>query len=236
MKSSNNKFRDSLKILLSIIAIISSTLLVNFATASSALAHAEIRTISPEDAASLSLSPKNITLIFNETVSGKDGSVQLLSSDGKIILRSGKIFSDTIILSTAKLKPGRYVIRWAVTSADGHPISGATSFALNTKTSNTQSKTIILKNTISNQKSIVIINGERAGERKVEIQGTQGEGTIEFRNTIYGAPFIWKLSVINGRLSGSGMLPGSGRYDITLRIRTGLFDEEVSTGSIIIKK
>ena len=32
------------------------------------------------------------------------------------------------------------------------------------------------------------------------------------------------------------MLPASGSYDVTVRVRTGVFDEVVSTGLITIKR
>ena len=204
---------------------------------SPSFAHAEMSSINIVDGSELTRLPDNIVLTFNENVTGKEGSLQLLNSAGKILLRSGKINSEVVTLKLGKLKPDRYVIRWGILSADGHPIAGATSFSLNTKTASAGTKKYELIDSISGKSNLVLsLYGDKVGKRTVSISGVSGEGTVELRNKLFGAPFIWKLRVESDKLVASGMLPASGSYDVTVRVRTGVFDEVVSTGLITIKK
>ena len=204
---------------------------------SSSYAHAEMSTINIADGSHVTRLPDNVVLTFNEIVTGKEGSLQLLNSTGKILLRSGKINSDVLVLKLGKLKPDRYVVRWGVISADGHPIAGASSFAYNLKTNPGPTKKYDLKDSITGKNHLVLsLYGDKVGKRVVSINGISGEGTIELRNKLFGAPFIWKFSIDNGEMIASGMLPASGNYDVTVRVRTSVFDEVVSNGSITIKK
>lgn len=205
--------------------------------ASPSFAHAEMSSINIVDGSHVTRLPDNVVLTFNEIVTGKEGSLQLLNSTGKILLRSGKINSDVLVLKLGKLKPDRYVVRWGVLSADGHPIAGATSFAYNLKTNPGPTKKYDLKDSITGKNHLVLsLYGDKVGKRIVSINGISGEGAIELRNKLFGAPFIWKFSIDNGEMIASGMLPASGSYDVTVRIRTGVFDEVVSTGLITIKR
>jgi methionine-rich copper-binding protein CopC len=200
-------------------------------------AHAEMVSINIADGSHVTRLPDNVVLTFNEIVTGKEGSIQLLNSTGKILLRSGKINSDVLVLKLGKLKPDRYVVRWGVISADGHPIAGATSFAYNLKTNPGPTKKYDLKDSITGKNHLVLsLYGDKVGKRVVSINGIPGEGTIELRNKLFGAPFIWKFSIDNGEMIASGMLPASGNYDVTVRVRTGVFDEVVNMGVITIKK
>jgi len=200
-------------------------------------AHAEMSTINIADGSHVTRLPDNVVLTFNEIVTGKEGSLQLLNSTGKILLRSGKINSDVLVLKLGKLKPDRYVVRWGVISADGHPIAGATSFAYNLKTNPGPTKKYDLKDSITGKNHLVLsLYGDKVGKRVISINGISGEGTIELRNKLFGAPFIWKFSIDNGEMIASGMLPASGNYDVTVRVRTGIFDEVVNMGVITIKK
>lgn len=204
---------------------------------SPSFAHAEMRYLNIIDGSQITRLPDNIVLTFNENVTGKEGSLQLLNSAGKILIRSGKINSDVVTLKLGKLKPDRYVIRWGAISADGHPIAGATSFAFKIKTASAGRKKYELIDSISGKSNLVLsLYGDKVGKRSVSISGVSGEGTVELRNKLFGAPFIWKLAIENDKLVAAGMLPASGRYDVTVRVRTGVFDEVVSTGIITIKR
>jgi methionine-rich copper-binding protein CopC len=200
-------------------------------------AHAEMVSINIADGSHVTRLPDNVVLTFNEIVTGKEGSLQLLNSTGKILLRSGKINTDVLVLKLGKLKPDRYVVRWGVISADGHPIAGATSFAYNLKSNPGPTKKYYLKDSISGKNHLVLsLYGDKVGKRVVSINGISGEGTIELRNKLFGAPFIWKFSINKGEMIASGMLPASGNYDVTVRVRTSIFDEVVNMGVITIKK
>lgn len=213
------------------------TFMVMFLGNYTAHGHAQVNSINIADGAQLGRIPDKLVITYNEIVTGREGSIQLLNSDGKILLRSGKINDDVVSLKLGKLKAGRYVVRWGVTSADGHPIAGAIAFALNLKTPGGLEKKYDLYDSLSGKKNLVLsINGERAGKRYITLTGLKGEGSIELRSKIFGAPFIWNLSGDGETLVGSGILPSSGIYDVTVRIRTGVFDEVVSTGTISIKK
>jgi methionine-rich copper-binding protein CopC len=220
-----------------VLAILSLSFLCLLSQMAPSYAHAEMRSINIIDGSHITLLPEKLSLTFNEIVTGKEGSLQLLNSSGKILLRSGKINSDVLVLKLGKLKPDHYVVRWGVISADGHPIAGATSFAYNLKTNPGPTKKYDLKDSITGKNHLVLsLYGDKVGKRVVSIKGISGEGTIELRNKLFGAPFIWKFSIDNGEMVASGILPASGKYDVTVRVRTSVFDEVVGTGVITIRK
>lgn len=100
-----------------------------------AQAHSQLVTASPRPGASLSSSPTEIKLVFNENLIALGGTSNVIivqNAKGKFVRTSETIVvASTVSISIpGKLRPGRYSVRWRVVSADGHPISGRYGFTV----------------------------------------------------------------------------------------------------------
>lgn len=98
-------------------------------TASPASAHARLEASSPKDGSTLTATPPEIMLRFNEPV--KDGLNQVSVTSGSTDATQGKVEVDgNNVYQPLKssLKSGAYKVTYKVVSADGHPISGTLSF------------------------------------------------------------------------------------------------------------
>lgn len=199
-----------------------------------AAAHAELRTVTPADGATLKSSPSTVSVTFNEPVTGNAGSVQLLDSDAKIVRRSEVVSGPTVPLTGQKLTPGRYVIRWSVASADGHVIVGATSFSVKSKTPSSKPSTFTLTSTAGNVTAT--LSGSRPGTRTFTVTGVSGDAVVELRTPAFGAPLQWKLTGNGDRYRASGVIPAAGVWEVVVKARTGTFDQSVYTGKVTIKK
>lgn len=106
--------------------------LLPFAPAQPAAAHAELSSASPSDGAELSSAPGKVELRFNEPVNKRFGQIEVTGPDGtKYADGELSVVGKT---ATQQLKDlgaeGKYVVGWRVVSADGHPISGSYAFWL----------------------------------------------------------------------------------------------------------
>lgn len=104
------------------------------ASATPAAAHAVLETTEPAPGVSLDAAPDEIVLRYTEAVDLSAATVRVFDSTGD------EVGTDDVShlagdLATARidapaLDDGAYVVTWRVTSADGHPISGAFTFAV----------------------------------------------------------------------------------------------------------
>ncbi|HWL44373.1 MAG TPA: copper resistance CopC family protein [Ilumatobacter sp.] len=105
------------------------------AGATTAHAHAELVESSPIDGAMLTGLPAVVELTFSEPV-GKPADLVVLGPDGAP-LSSGEVTTlDTVLWTTidsgAAAADGWYTVSYQVTSADGHLITGTTTFMVHT--------------------------------------------------------------------------------------------------------
>lgn len=97
--------------------------------ASPAAAHARLEASSPKDGSTLTATPPEIMLRFNEPI--KDGLNQVSVKSGSTDVTDGdlEIEGNTVYQPIkSSLKSGSYTVTYRVVSADGHPISGSLSF------------------------------------------------------------------------------------------------------------
>lgn len=102
--------------------------------AAPAWAHSKLDSSNPADGASVATPPQSVSLTFNEDVQAGFTVVTLIGPDGKDY-HSGDVTEtdETITVGALPLGPaGVYQIGYRVVSADGHPVSGKTSFTLTT--------------------------------------------------------------------------------------------------------
>ena len=91
--------------------------------------HSQLVSASPKPGQVLSSSPAGIRISFNEDLIDMgqlSNLITLQNSAGKRIKTSPtKVQGPNVSIElSGKLRPGRYVVRWKVVSADGHPIAG----------------------------------------------------------------------------------------------------------------
>lgn len=102
--------------------------------ANSALAHATLVKSDPPRRASLSSSPKQIQLWFNEKIEGSYASVTVLDSNKKSITENNPevVLDDpkSVILNIPQMEPGRYTVQYRVMSVDGHVIASSYDFSI----------------------------------------------------------------------------------------------------------
>lgn len=122
-----------MSILSRVVSVLVIVLLSLLAGAPTGAAHAQLKSSNPADGAQLKSPPKQVTLEFGEPVDAGFATVTVLGPDGRSHWEAGKVQASGAKVS-APLRPlgpkGRYVIKYRVLSADGHPVSGSVTFRL----------------------------------------------------------------------------------------------------------
>ena len=104
--------------------------------ASVASAHAELSTTSPADGSVVATAPTAVTLQFSEGISIQPDGVRILDGDGKRVDAGKAVAADDLVTAPVDgvLPNGGYVVAWRVVSDDGHPVRGAFSFSVGSRT------------------------------------------------------------------------------------------------------
>lgn len=92
-------------------------------------AHARLEASSPTDGSTLTATPPEIMLRFNEPI--KDGLNEVSVTTGSTDVADGEIQVEgqsAYQPIRLDMKPGKYTVKYKVVSADGHPVSGTFSF------------------------------------------------------------------------------------------------------------
>ncbi|WP_244071407.1 copper resistance CopC family protein [Nitrosomonas sp. PY1] len=102
------------------------------------MAHAALVKSDPPRRATLSASPKQIQLWFNEKIEGAYASVVLLDSNKKALTENNpEVVADdpkSLVLSIPEIGTGKYTIQYRVMSVDGHVIESSFDFNVKNKT------------------------------------------------------------------------------------------------------
>jgi methionine-rich copper-binding protein CopC len=215
------------------VAVVLLAVAVQLGVAVPAHAHAQLTTTSPALSSIVKVAPRQISVSFNEPVTVAAGGVQLLNSTGTILSKSAAESGPTITMTAPKLRNGRYVVRWRIVSADGHPVTASYSFAVGTPTPAAKP----LSGYLSDRTGDITfnLNGNRAGVRTAVV-GLKGvEGTLEWKHPKFGAPMVWDLTATGNAMSAVGMIPAAGTWTVTARVRVGEFEERILIGKIEVK-
>lgn len=97
-----------------------------------AAAHSALISVSPEDGAQLDASPEEVVLTFNEEVNQSFATIAVTGQDNRENLAEGEPTVDGPVVSSrvSDLEPGTYTVGYRITSADGHVVSGSSTFTL----------------------------------------------------------------------------------------------------------
>jgi copper resistance protein C len=100
-------------------------------SASPVAAHSELRSSLPRSGETLSASPPEAVLQFNENA--RVTAIRLVSGDARRIELPGDVVMNAdgeARVRLPDLAPGAYEIEWRAISADGHPIRGTIPFSI----------------------------------------------------------------------------------------------------------
>ncbi|WP_205475056.1 copper resistance CopC family protein [Nocardioides sp. SYSU D00038] len=96
-----------------------------------AQAHATLLGSDPEDGAVVTSLPGEVTLRFNEPVQVEGDGVTVLAPGGDELDVEARSSDNEVIAGlSGDGQQGTYVVAWKITSADGHTVQGAVSFAV----------------------------------------------------------------------------------------------------------
>ena len=102
---------------------------VAFAVASPASAHAQLVRTVPEASAEVASAPRRVEIVFSEDVRPVAGGVRVLDEEGRRVDQARPYSGGgRVRLELPHLPDGAYVVSWRVVSADGHPVRGAFTF------------------------------------------------------------------------------------------------------------
>lgn len=106
------------------------TLAVLLLGAGRAVAHNTVQSTDPADGSTVATAPDRVTLTFDQPAQALGTEIVVLGPDGVVVSTGAAELVDTSVSQavTGELPAGTYTVRWRVTSADGHPLSGEFAF------------------------------------------------------------------------------------------------------------
>ena len=123
--------RRSLSVLA--LAVVASVALLGIGVPA-ASAHDALTAATPADGAAVETAPADVVLEFSGVVQELGARVEVTGPDGTAVSTGDPEVVDRTLTQALSpdLPAGTYTADWRVTSADGHPISGTTSFTVTT--------------------------------------------------------------------------------------------------------
>ncbi|MCC2333672.1 copper resistance CopC family protein [Cellulomonas wangsupingiae] len=111
-------------------ALAALVLLLTALGASPAAAHNTLRSTDPADGSTVATAPAQVTLTFDQPATELGTQVVVTGPDGAVLSAGAAQLVDASVVQplVAELPAGTYTVDWRVTSADGHPLSGAFTF------------------------------------------------------------------------------------------------------------
>lgn len=97
-----------------------------------AAAHSVLLESEPADGATLEASPEQVVLTFNEDVNQSFATIAVTTEEDRTNRAAGEPVVDgpTVSAEVEDLEPGLYTVGYRVTSADGHVVSGSSTFTV----------------------------------------------------------------------------------------------------------
>lgn len=216
-----------------IIAVLVLGIIAQAIGAATARAHAGVVTISPANGSVLAAAPKTVNITFNEGVEASAARVQLLDANAKVVATRFSTNADksTVTLTPTKALPrGMYALRWSVTSADGHIVTGASTVAVGNGGKAGRPVTAPVK--AQSGKSLDLRTTNGVGAKTFTITGDGAKVTgIELRHKRLGATL--EIPVANGK--ANGILPFPGEWNVTVIERVSTYSEERYSAKITLK-
>lgn len=94
-----------------------------------AQAHNVLESTSPADGSTVTRTPSQVTLTFNNPSIATGTVLKVIGPSGNVAVGKPELVDDQVVQKVEAGAPaGHYTVKWRVTSIDGHPISGSFSF------------------------------------------------------------------------------------------------------------
>ena len=197
------------------------------------LAHAGVVTISPANGSVSTKAPKTVSISFNDGVETSARRIQLIDNNAKIVATrlATNAAKSTLTLTPSKPLPrGMYALRWSVTSADGHVVTGASTFAVGR--SGTHGKHVNITALGRTGTSVKLSTTNGIGRKTFTFPATSAKIVgLELRHKRLGATM--ELPVVNRK--AVGILPFAGEWTLTVIERVSTYTEERYTTKITLK-
>jgi copper resistance protein C len=120
---------------LAVLAVATATLLLVLAGAGPAAAHARLVRAVPGDGNTLETAPSRVSLVFDEEMRPPSTVVVTGPTGDEVQRGTVAVVDNTATVAVRVTVPGTYRVAFRVVSADGHPVTGETSFGFRTGTS-----------------------------------------------------------------------------------------------------
>lgn len=200
-----------------------------------ALAHAGVDSISPKDGSTVRKAPASVRVSFNEQVTYQPENVQLLDQAGRVLpakVSSSSPAGRTVVTITPTRTPGKGTLtaRWAIVSADGHPVSGAAAWVIGAPRSSRATSVTAQPGTIR-----VTVSSTNPGPVKLTMATKAKTGTVTIESPKLGAPLIWPLTGNGTTATARGVIPFPGTWTLKFTLRTGTFTETAATATLAIR-
>ncbi len=105
-------------------------LVLGVLSAPPAAAHNTLRSTDPADGSTVATAPAQVTLTFDQPAMDLGTQIVVTGPDGVVVSEGPVQLVDVSVVQplAVALPAGAYTVDWRVTSADGHPLSGAFTF------------------------------------------------------------------------------------------------------------
>jgi copper transport protein len=105
---------------------------VALALPASALAHASLKHSEPVTQSRVEVSPREVVLRFDQSVSILPNAIQVFGADGRLVSGAAHQEAANRVVSApvTELPRGAYTVRWRAMSADGHSVAGVFTFGI----------------------------------------------------------------------------------------------------------
>ncbi len=119
------------RLVLSLFAALA-VLTVSVGLAAPASAHADLVSVSPEDGSSLTAAPPEVTLTFSDTINTEFAKVTVNAEDGTSVTSGAPSVDGAVVTQrlVSSMGGGTYTVAYRVVSEDGHPVSGSSTFSV----------------------------------------------------------------------------------------------------------
>jgi len=192
-------------------------LVLVIAGAPSAVAHVDVDIVRPADGAMAATPPARVVIKSTEPVRATSDTAQIVTGTGSVVPASVAVTaasggSRITLTPRSPLSNGLYAVRWSLTGRDGHVVTGAGAFGVGPTSATGSPLSVPLTPTGPNGR----VSSSSPGPMTFRLPSTRARGTATWEHPKLGAPLVWDLARVGAQLSGSGLLPLSGTWKVTV--------------------
>lgn len=215
-----------------VIAAVSAALVAIVVWPTSASAHPNLISTSPQDGAQLSSAPSSIVIRFDEAVKMAAQGTRIVDQNGATVPSTSKLSNKNKTLTitpSSKLGKGMYAAAYNLWSVEGHFVPQAIAFTVATPTVKGSPITIKPIPNIPTK-----LDGDHIGKRTITFSTSLKKGEVQWRGPGVGEPIIWPFRGNGKSASATGVLPTKGTWTFQIDLSTA-DSIVVPKGSVTLK-